>query len=109
MARLRRLGYDEATRAFPSALSEEQSAALAGDSVRFFLSRTPPAEAVLVGGNEPPAVGVYELRGATPRPFPVAQPPDGLTAGAAISLAALLASIVLIVGASSPGKRRQTV
>jgi hypothetical protein len=109
MARLRRFGYDEATRAFPSALSEEQRAALARAGVRFFLSRTPPAGTALVAGEESPAVGVYELRGAMPKPSPVAQPPDGIAAGAAISLAALMTSILLIARATPSGKRRQTV
>lgn len=106
IGRLRRDGYDESTRAFPSTLSDEQRLGLARDGVRFFFSRTPPAGSVLVGGELPPAVGVYELSGATPRPFPPNEPPAGVRIGGAISLGAALSSLVLVSCARS--ERRKT-
>jgi hypothetical protein len=105
IGRLRRDGFDESTRAFSSALSDDQRLGLAREGVRFFFSRTPMAGGVLVGGELPLAVGVYELPGATARPFPPNQAPTGLPFGGAISLAAAIFSIVLISRARSRPKK----
>ena len=91
-------GYDAATSSFPPSLSGPQQACLAASGVRWVISRE-PAGARRVGGDAFPGVGLYELPEAR-APAPARDgPPRGLRAGAAISIGALLAGIVLVVRA----------
>jgi hypothetical protein len=88
-------GYDAATSSFPPSLSGPQQACLAASGVRWVISRD-PAGARRVGGDAFPGVGLYELPDArTPAPAR-GGPPRGFRAGAAISVGALLAGIVLV-------------
>src|SRR5262249_60077652 len=41
--------------------------------------------------------GVHEIPGATPQPWPENTPPDGIEAGASLSVAALVAAAITIV------------
>jgi hypothetical protein len=94
--RLRRYGYDENLRAFRMWPTAVQSRALASEGVRFFFSRSMPKEGRLVGGAQPPGVGVYELPNAAVRAFPSNQIPVGFALGASVSLVAVLLSIILV-------------
>jgi len=88
-------GYDAATSSFPSSISGPQQACLAASGVRWVISRE-PAGARRVRGEPFPGVGLYELPDArTPAPAR-GGPPRGFQAGAAISVGALLAGIVLV-------------
>jgi hypothetical protein len=94
---LRSAGYDPALRAFgdePSAAVQRQLALL---GVRYFLTRAAVPGAQRVGGSAPPAVGVYEMSGATAQPWPLDDPPPGIVAGAAISIVALFAAAALVM------------
>jgi hypothetical protein len=71
---LRRAGYDVNNRAFPN----PPPPAL---GVRWYLTNA----------------GLTEVAGAVPQPWPQNNPPDGLAAGAVISLVALVAAITIIV------------
>lgn len=103
---LRRYGYDQSSLGFAAPLPRDQAFGLAKEGVRFLFSRVPAEGCPLVGGNEPPAVGVYELPGYLPRPIPANEPPTGVQIGAAVSVAAALGSILLVRGASRGSKRR---
>jgi hypothetical protein len=91
------MGFDRNSRAFPAMLTAEATTALAGEGVRFFLSRYPPPSAQLVAGLPSPAVGVYELPGAIPVPVPANLPPVGLLVGLLISVAALAVALALVL------------
>ena len=59
--------------------------------VRWVLSRGDVAGAIRVAGPPAPAVGLYEIPNAQPRPLPSNARPAGLVLGLVISLLALLA------------------
>jgi hypothetical protein len=104
--RLRRCGYDQASLGFAAPLPRDQAFGLAKEGVRFLFSRVPAEGCPLVGGGEPPAVGVYELPGYLSQPIPANEPPTGVRIGAAVSVAAALGSILLVRGASRGSRRR---
>lgn len=93
---LRAIGYDTESKSFPAALTTEQINALGSLGVRYFLTRVPPPGLAIIGGDEPPGVGAYEITTARPTPWPRNDPPEGLRIGVVISLIALLASIALV-------------
>lgn len=98
-ARIERLGpagYDRRLRAFPPILNPGQVETLAREGVRFYLARSPSPGMRRAGGAPPPAVGLYELPGATPTDRPKNNAPEGLLLGAIVSAAALGAAVVLL-------------
>lgn len=95
--RLVSMGFERNSRAFPERLSEAAVNSLAGDGVRFFLSRLhPPSANHVAGPGDGLGVSVYELRGARPAPRPVNAPPAGLFAGLVISVIAVAAAAGLV-------------
>jgi hypothetical protein len=102
---LRWYGYDRSSLGFAAPLPRYQALGLAKQGVRFLFSRVPAEGCPLVGGDEPPAVGVYELPGYLSRPIPANEPPTGVRIGAAVSVAAALGSILLVRSASRGSKK----
>jgi hypothetical protein len=100
-ARLESCGYQEAAHAFRQ---DAPAPCLAGQGVRYFLSRQPLAGTARVGGSPPPAVGVYEIPGARPAALAANTPPRGLAAGALVTLVASGVLLVLARGARSLAK-----
>lgn len=95
--RLVSMGFDRNSRAFREPLTDAAVNALAGDGVRFFLSRIqPPSTNRVAGPGDGLGVSVYEFRGARPAPRPVNAAPAGLFAGAIISAIALAAAAALV-------------
>mgnify|MGYP006196704561 CR=1 FL=1 len=90
------LGYSRDSRAFPEMLTAAAATGLANKGVRYFLSRYPPPGSVRVGGAASPAVGVYELPEMVAAERPRNTPPEGLTSGVVLSIAALLVAVALI-------------
>lgn len=92
--RLLPAGYDPRLHTFNPILAPEEVQELPKLGIRFVLSRGDVAGARRVAGGPQPAVGVYEVGGAVPRPMPPNHRPTGFLAGGVISLLALLASAV---------------
>ena len=80
----------------PSPLSGESVARLAARGVRYFIAREPIPGTSLVGGEPPPAVGLWERPDAAvpPPPLPM-RPPRGFAAGVAVSLASIAGTLLL--------------
>ena len=96
IGRLVALGFDRNSRAFGDHLRADQIAGLAHDGVRFLLARQPSAGLRLVGGLPSPAVGVYELPGSRPAPWPANTAPSGLMAGLTVTVLALVSAMALL-------------
>ncbi len=92
-------GYSREALAFTEPLPPEAVGRLAAIGVRYYLARGPAAGSRRVGGEEPPAVGLYEVSDAAPRPLPENRPPEGLGEGLAASAAALAVTVLLAVRA----------
>jgi hypothetical protein len=90
-------GFDSLNHSFRPILEAAEVEALGRIGVGFVLSRHEVPGARRVGGT-PPAVGVWQIDGATPRPLPANDKPRGLVAGAALSLLALIVSVVWLTG-----------
>jgi hypothetical protein len=95
--RLVSMGFDRNSRAFPAMLTSKATTDMAGEGVRFFLTRYPPPAATFVAGLPSPAVGVYELPEATPVPVPANLKPEGLLVGLLISAVALAVAVALVL------------
>ncbi len=103
MTWMRSAGYRPSEHlSFPADLGPDQLAELARHGVRFFLSREPVTGCERIGGDEPPAVGLYELPGTMPVSLPENRPPRGLLPGAILSTAALFAAAALVTIARRP-------
>ncbi|MEO8380821.1 MAG: hypothetical protein ABI779_14245 [Acidobacteriota bacterium] len=85
-------GYDPYLHTFHPILAPHEVGALGDLGVRWVLSRGEVAGAARVAGPPPPAVGVYEVPYARPKPMPANNRPAGLFAGMIVSLIALAAS-----------------
>ena len=110
--RLRRCGYDEIARGFPDRPGPAEVACVGELGVRYFLGRAAVPGAVRIGGGEPPAVGAYEIRGATAASPPRDGPPRGLLEGLAASVAgAIVAAAAARAAARAAAESRapQTV
>lgn len=88
MSRLTAAGFDATTSSFSSSPSPRELRALGNLSVRYFFSRNTVVDCARVGGSPPPAVGVYEIDSATPSSLPADSAPEGICAGATLSLLA---------------------
>jgi len=95
--RLAAAGYDEGARAFSPVLNRDSVDRLGSLGVGFLLSRTPFVNSWLAGGKPPPAAGLYRVEGARPVPFPPNRPPKGLNIGAAVTMAALVLVLGMLV------------
>jgi hypothetical protein len=89
-------GFDRNLRAFPPILTAPQIEGLAKLGVRWFLSRDASPGLRLAGGGPPPAVGVWEIPNAATVAWPANEPPDGLMAGAMVTLIAMIGAAVLV-------------
>lgn len=104
-------GYNEAAHAFPAKVIPRDLSCLASEGVAFVLSREPILGTRRVGGDAPPAVGVYEIPSPASPPIPQNRPPRGLIPGAVISLVAVVIAIALSAQAhrsSRNGRSLQT-
>ena len=83
-------GFDPGGRTFRESLTAAEVAHLGTLGVRFVLSRDAVPGARRVSAEPAPAVGVYEIPGASGAPTPANRPPTGFWAGLATSCAAAL-------------------
>jgi hypothetical protein len=94
-ARVERLlpcGFDPLLHTFNPILAPDEVRNLGAIGVRWVLSRGDVAGATRVAGPPAPAVGLYEVPSAQPRPLPPNARPAGLVFGIVVSLIALLAA-----------------
>jgi hypothetical protein len=89
---LKPAGFDPLMHTFNPILAPKEVETLAPLGIRWVLSRGDVAGARRVAGPPAPAVGVYEVPNAVPRPMPPNDRSPGVLAGAIISMLAFLAS-----------------
>jgi hypothetical protein len=99
-AHLTALGWEGTMEGFRTPRRPESMHGLAELGVRFLLSREEVPGCPRIGGDAPPAVGLYEIAGAAPPRFAENRPPPLFAAGLALSGIALIASLLLAATAS---------
>jgi hypothetical protein len=87
-------GYDEELKSLHPDLTPGEVANLASLGVRWVLGREDVPGARRLPGPPSPAVGVYEIEGGVAPGVPLNRPPAGLAGGIALSIAALISSLL---------------